>query len=67
MVMGNTDNDKLKINPDGGYKHFVLVNGDFIILKGSVPGTYRRLIKLRSQIRNAPAKVNKPNILEVVI
>ena len=67
MVMGNADNDKLKINPDGGYKHFGLVNGDFIILKGSVPGTYRRLIKLRSQIRNAPAKVNKPNILEVVI
>ena len=67
MVMGNADNDKLKINPDGGYKHFGLVKGDFIILKGSVPGTYRRLIKMRSQIRNAPPKVNKPNILEVVI
>ena len=67
MIMGNTDNDSLKINPDGGYKHFGLVKGDFIILKGSVPGTYRRLIKLRSQIRNAPAKVNKPNILEVVV
>ena len=59
--------NKLKINPDGGYKHFGLVKGDFIILKGSVPGTYRRLIKMRSQIRNAPPKVNKPNILEVVI
>ncbi|AFS80778.1 50S ribosomal protein L3P [Candidatus Nitrosopumilus koreensis AR1] len=67
MIMGNTEEDKLKINPDGGYKHFGLVKGDFIILKGSVPGTYRRLIKLRSQIRNVPAKVNKPNILEVVI
>ena len=67
MVMGNTDNDKLKINPDGGFKHFGLVKGDFIILKGSVPGTYRRLIKMRTQIRNAPVKVNKPNILEVVI
>ncbi len=67
MVMGNADDKKIKINPDGGYKHFGLVKGDFIILKGSVPGTYRRLIKLRSQIRNAPAKVNKPNILEVVI
>ena len=67
MVMGNADTGDLKINPDGGYKHFGLVKGDFIILKGSVPGTYRRLIKLRSQIRNAPAKVNKPNILEVVI
>ena len=67
LVMGNTDDEKIKINPDGGYKHFGLVKGDFIILKGSVPGTYRRLIKLRSQIRNAPAKVKKPNILEVVI
>ena len=67
MIMGNTDDDKLKINPDGGFKHFGLVKGDFIVLKGSVPGTYRRLIKLRSQIRNVPAKVNKPNILEVVV
>jgi len=67
MIMGNTEDEGIKINPDGGYKHFGLVKGDFIILKGSVPGTYRRLIKLRSQIRNAPTKVNKPNILEVVI
>ena len=67
MIMGNTNDEQIKINPDGGYKHFGLVKGDFIILKGSVPGTYRRLIKLRSQIRNAPAKVKKPNILEVVI
>ena len=67
MVMGNADDEKLKINPEGGFKHFGLVKGDFIILKGSVPGTYRRLIKLRAQIRNEPAKVNKPNILEVVV
>ncbi len=67
MVMGNTNDDQIKINPDGGYKHFGLVKGDFIVLKGSVPGTYRRLIKLRRQIRNAPLKVNKPNILEVVV
>lgn len=67
MVIGNTDESQIQINPKGGYKHFGLVKGDFIILKGSVPGTYRRLIKLRSQIRNVPAKVNKPNILEVVV
>jgi len=67
MIIGNTDDDQIKINPNGGYKHFGLVKGDFIVLKGSVPGTYRRLIKLRSQIRNVPAKVIKPNILEVVV
>jgi len=67
MVMDNTENIKYKINPTGGFKHFGNVNGDFIILRGSVPGTYNRLIKLRSQIRNAPKKIIKPNILEVVV
>ena len=67
MIMSNSDNEDFKINPEGGFKHFGLVKGDYVILKGSVPGTYRRLIKLRSQIRNIPSKINKPNILEVVI
>ncbi len=58
---------QIMINPPGGYKHFGLVRGDFIVLRGSVPGAYRRLIKLRSQIRNTPARINKPNILEVVV
>ena len=67
MVMDNTENIKYEINPKGGFKHFGNVNGDFIIVRGSVPGTYNRLIKLRSQIRNVPKKIIKPNILEVVI
>ena len=67
MVMSNTEKNEFIINPTGGFKHFGNVNGDFIIVKGSVPGTYRRLIKLRKQIRNEPSKITKPNILEVVI
>ena len=67
MVMSNTGKEEFAINPDGGFKHFGNVTGDFIIVKGSVPGTYRRLIKLRKQIRKEPKKVIKPNVLEVVI
>ena len=67
MLMDNTENSKFKINPDGGFKHFGNVNGDFVIVRGSVPGTYNRLIKLRSQIRKIPSKVIKPNVLQVVI
>jgi len=67
MLMDNTENSKFKINPDGGFKHFGNVNGDFVIVRGSVPGTYNRLIKLRSQIRKIPSKVNKPNVLQVVV
>jgi large subunit ribosomal protein L3 len=67
MIMSNTGKNEFKINPVGGYKHFGFVNGDFVVLKGSIPGTYRRLVKLRTQIRNIPSKVLKPNILEIVI
>ncbi len=67
MILSNTEKNEFKINPAGGFKHFGFVNGDYVVLKGSVPGTYRRLIKLRSQIRNIPKKIIKPNILEVVL
>ena len=67
MVINNTKDLEYKINPEGGFKHFGNVNGDFVILRGSVPGTYKRLIKLRAQVRNAPTKVVKPNILEVIV
>jgi large subunit ribosomal protein L3 len=64
MIIGNTEEGA--VGPPGGFKHFGDVKGDYIIVKGSVPGTYRRMIKIRSPIRNIPAKVLKPNILEVV-
>ncbi len=67
MIIGNTEQKEFEINPEGGFKHFGFVKGDYIVVRGSVPGTYRRLIKLRSQIRNIPSKIIKPNILEVVV
>ena len=67
MIMSNTGKNDFKINPSGGFKHYGVVNGDFVVLKGSIPGTYRRLVKLRTQIRNIPSKVLKPNILEIVV
>lgn len=67
MVMDNTDETKHKINPDGGYNHFGMVNGDYVIIKGSIPGTVRRMIKMRSPVRPKVKKVTKPNVLEVVI
>ena len=67
MIIGNTEQKEFEINPEGGFKHFGFVKGDYVVVRGSVPGTYRRLIKLRSQIRNVPSKIVKPNILEVVV
>lgn len=67
MIMSNTEKKEFQINPAGGFKHYGVVDGDFVVLKGSIPGTYRRLVKLRTQIRNIPSKVLKPNVLEIVI
>ena len=66
MAIGEAEAGEV-VGPPGGFKHFGDVRGDYIILKGSVPGTYKRLVKLRAQIRNEPAKIVEPRILEVVV
>ncbi len=40
-----------KVNPKGGFLHYGLVKNDFILIKGSVPGTTKRLIKFTEPIR----------------
>ncbi|MGQ0795888.1 MAG: 50S ribosomal protein L3 [Nitrosopumilaceae archaeon] len=67
MIMSNTEKNEFKINPDGGFKHFGLVQGDFIVIRGSIPGTYRRLVKLRAPVRQRVSKITQPNILEIMI
>jgi len=68
LVMSNTEKDgQNSINPSGGFKHFGLVKGDYIIVRGSVPGVPKRLIKMRHPIRNVPKKVLESKVLEVVV
>ena len=66
MIMGDAS-EGIGVSPEGGFKHFGDVKGDYIVVRGSVPGTYRRLVKLRAQIRNAPSKISPPRILEVTV
>jgi large subunit ribosomal protein L3 len=40
-----------EINPKGGFIRYGLVKGDYILIKGSVPGAKKRLVRLRSSIR----------------
>jgi large subunit ribosomal protein L3e len=46
---GNTEFDltKKKITPLGGFPHFGIVNEDYIMLKGAIPGVRRRVITFR--------------------
>lgn len=44
-------NNGEEINPAGGFTGYGFVHNNYIILKGSVPGPSKRLIKLRKAIR----------------
>ncbi|KII66154.1 60S ribosomal protein L3 [Thelohanellus kitauei] len=49
---GSTDYDltQKSINPVGGFVHYGMVTEDFLMLKGSTPGTRRRMVILRKSI-----------------
>ena len=57
---------KSAINPPGGFKHFGLVTTDYIIVRGSIPGVPKRLVKMRQPIRTTTKKVIEPKVIEVV-
>lgn len=49
-----------EINPNGGFPHYGFVKNDFVIIKGSVPGPTKRLVKMRVSARdNGPFKEAK--------
>jgi large subunit ribosomal protein L3 len=54
------------INPPGGFKHFGLVTTDYIVVRGSIPGVPKRLVKMRQPIRNTTKKVIEPKVIEVI-
>lgn len=39
------------INPDGGFLRYGIVRGPYVLLEGSVPGTAKRLVRLRYPAR----------------
>ena len=68
LIISNSDKDSdFKINPKGGFEHYGLVENDYIIVKGSVAGVPKRLIKMRFPIRAISKKVIEPKVLEVLV
>jgi large subunit ribosomal protein L3 len=50
-----------EINPSSGFPHYGFVKNDFVLVKGSIPGPAKRLVKLRLAVR-APAAVKEPQL-----
>ena len=53
------------INADG-WKNYGLVKGNYVIVKGSVAGPTKRLIRMRHAIRN-PDKMGEPDVSNKII
>jgi len=47
--------DGKEITPKSGFINYGLIKGDYVLIEGSLPGSKKRLIRLRSAIR--PPKV----------
>ena len=53
-----------EINPKGGFPHYGFVKSNYVLLKGSVPGPAKRLIRMRLGAR-APERVQEPKLTYV--
>ncbi len=54
-----------EINPKGGFPEYGVVRGDYVLVKGSLPGPTKRLIRMRHAIRAKDNTVKTPEILYV--
>jgi large subunit ribosomal protein L3 len=61
LLVGEGD----KINPPGGFIRYGLVKNDYIVVKGSVMGPEKRLIRLRKAVRRAKAPEEAPTVTYV--
>lgn len=48
--------DAGEINPPAGFPKYGFVKNDYVLLKGSIPGPSRRMVKLRLSVRGKPGE-----------
>jgi large subunit ribosomal protein L3 len=54
--------DGKTVTPDGGFLNYGIIRNDYIIIKGSVPGPAKRLVRMRPAIRQNKAQAQAPEI-----
>jgi len=54
--------DGKEITPNGGFIRYGIVRNSYILIKGSIPGPAKRLIRLRPMIRGVAEKPRVPKI-----
>lgn len=51
-----------EVTPKGGFVGFGLITGDFVMVKGSIPGPRNRLVRLRPAVRPPKKKAAIPRV-----
>lgn len=64
-VLAVSNSQQNPITPSGGFPHFGDVRGDYLIVRGSVPGPIKRLIDLRLPLYPRKQKQQAPRIVEI--
>ncbi len=53
-----------EINPSSGFSRYGFVKGDYIVIRGSLPGPVKRILKLRLAVRRTGA-VKEPQLIYI--
>ncbi|MHA2294912.1 MAG: 50S ribosomal protein L3 [Candidatus Hodarchaeales archaeon] len=56
QVLKISDNGR-EITPDSGFKHYGVVRSSYVLIKGSVPGPVKRLVRMRQTMRQIPVEL----------
>jgi large subunit ribosomal protein L3 len=62
LAVGSNGSD---ITPDGGFPGYGVVRNDYLLIRGSLPGPAKRLIRMRRAIRSSAEAPKAPNILHI--
>ena len=54
--------DGTEITPEGGFINYGLVRARYVLIKGSVPGPSKRLVRIRHAMRLGEHKIREPTI-----
>ncbi|AGK60164.1 LSU ribosomal protein L3P [Archaeoglobus sulfaticallidus PM70-1] len=54
-----------EVTPNGGFVHYGVVRGDYVMVSGSVPGSVKRLVRFRYAVRPPSAAYDGVNVIYV--
>jgi len=57
--------DGSEITPNGGFLHYGVVRNEYVLVSGSVPGSVKRLVRMRDAIRPPEAEFDGINLIYV--